>query len=93
MELSSFEVKSAPAGDLKAMISMCEQELKIRNAARRDELIQAVCDTMNLLHKEFPTVELRMGYQCSECAMDDDVDMMEYFCGGKKMNPKDFYIW
>ena len=93
MELSSFEVKSAPAGDLKAMISMCEQELKIRNAARRDELIQAVCDAMNSLHKEFPTVELRMGYQCSECSMDDDVDMMEYFCGGKKMNAKDFYIY
>ena len=93
MELSSFEIKSASAGDLKAMISICEQELKIRNAARRDELIQAVCDAMNQLHKEFPTIELRMGYQCSECSMDDEVDMMEYFCGGKKMNPKDFYIW
>lgn len=93
MELSNFEVKSASAGDLKAMISMCEQELKIRNAARRDELIQAVCNAMNSLHKEFPTVELRMGYQCSECTMDDDVDMMEYFCGGKKMNVKDFYIY
>ena len=93
MELSNFEVKNASAGDLKAMISMCEQELKIRNAARRDELIQAVCDAMNSLHKEFPTVELRMGYQCSECSMGDDVDMMEYFCGGKKMNAKDFYIY
>ena len=93
MELSSFEVKSAPVGDLKAMISMCEQELKIRDAARSDELIQAVCDAMNLLHKEFPTVELRMGCQCPECAMDDDVDMMEYFCGGKQMNSKDFYVW
>lgn len=93
MELSNFEVKSAPIGDLKAMISMCEQELKIRNAARRDELIQAICDAMNLLHKEFPAVELRMAYQCSECAIDDDVDMMRYFCGGRQMNPKDFYIW
>lgn len=93
MELSSFEIKSASAGDLKAMISICEQELKIRNAARRDELIQAVCDAMNLLHKEFPSVELRMGYQCPECTMDDDADMMEYFCGGKQMTPNDFYIW
>ena len=48
---------------------------------------------MNTLHKEFPMVELRMGYQCSECDVDDNVDMMEYFCGGKKMNPKDFYVW
>lgn len=93
MELSSFEVKSASAGDLRAMISMCEQELKIRNAARRDELIQAVCDAMNTLHNEFPAVELRMDFQCPECALDDDVDMIEYFCGGKKMNAKDFYIW
>lgn len=93
MALSNFEVKSASAEDLKAMISMCEQELKNRSVARRDELIQAVCNAMNTLHKEFPTVELRMGYQCSECAMDDDVDIMAYFCGGKKMNPKDFYVW
>lgn len=93
MELSKFEIKSASAGDLKAMISMCEQELKNRSAARRDELIQMVCDAMNTLHKEFPMVELRMGYQCSECDVDDNVDMMEYFCGGKKMNPKDFYVW
>lgn len=93
MELSNFEVKSASAGDLKAMISICEQELKIRNAARRDELIQAVCDAMNALHKEFPAVELRMAYQCSECSMDDDVDMLEYFCGGKKMSANDFYIY
>ena len=71
MELSSFEVKSASAGDLKAMISMCEQELKNRSAARRDELIQMICDAMNTLHKEFPMVELRMGYQCSECTMDE----------------------
>lgn len=79
--------------ELKGLMDCAERELKTRKVARRDELIQAVCDTMNLLHKEFPTVELRMGYQCPECAMDDDVDMMVYFCGGKQMNPKDFYVW
>lgn len=93
MELSSFEVKSASAGDLKAMISMCERELEIRNVARRDELIQAVCDAMNQLYKEFPMVGLRMEYKCSECAIEDYVDMMEYFCGGKQMSPNDFYTW
>lgn len=93
MELSKFEIKSASAGDLKAMISMCEQELKNRHAARRDELIQIVCNAMNTLHKEFPMVELRMGYQCSECDIDDNVDVMEYFCGIKKMSPNDFYIY
>lgn len=79
--------------ELKGIVECAERELKAREAARRDELIQAVCDTMNLLHKEFPTVELRMGYQGPECAMDDDVDIMTYFCGGKQMNPKDFYVW
>ena len=93
MELSSFEVKSASAGDLKAMISMCERELEIRNATRRDELILAVCNAMNLLHKEFPTVELRAGYQCPECSIDDDIDVMDYFCGGKMMSPNDFDAW
>ena len=92
MDLSSFEVKNASIGDLKAIVSMCEQELKIRNAARRDELIQKVCDAMNLLHKEFPAVELRVGYECPECLITDDIDMMDYFCGAKKMSPKDFYI-
>ena len=92
MELSSLEVKNISAEELKAIVSMCERELEIRNAARRDELIQKVCDAMNLLHKEFPTVELRVGYECPECLIADDIDMMDYFCGAKKMSPKDFYI-
>lgn len=93
MELSSFEVKNASAGDLRAMISMCEQELKIRNAARRDELIQTICDAMNTLHKEFPTVELLLGYQCSECDVNDEVDVIKYFCGSEQMRPNDFCTW
>ncbi len=93
MELSKFEIKGASAGDLKAMISMCEQELKIRSTIRRDELILSVCEAMNTLHEEFPMIELRVNYQCPECSLDDDVDAMEYFCGGKQMTPKDFYIF
>lgn len=92
MELSSLEVKNVSAEELKAIISMCERELEIRNAARRDELILAVCDAMNLLHKEFPAVELRVEYECPVCDIADDIDMMDYFCGAKKMSPKDFYI-
>ena len=93
MELSSIEVKNISAEERKAIISMCERELEIRKAARRDELILAVCNAMNLLHKEFPTVELRVGYQCPECAIDDDIDVMDYFCGGKMMSPNDFDAW
>ena len=93
MELSSLEVKNISAEELKAIISMCERELEVRKAARRDELILAVCNAMNLLHKEFPTVELRAGYQCPECAIDDDIDIMDYFCGGKMMSPNDFDAW
>ena len=79
--------------ELKDLMDCAERELKTRKVARRDELIQAVCDTMNLLHKEFPTVELRAGYQCPECAIDDDIDIMDYFCGGKMMSPNDFDAW
>ena len=55
--------------------------------------VRSIGGAMNLLHKEFPTVELRAGYQCPECSIDDDIDVMDYFCGGKMMSPNDFDAW
>lgn len=92
MKLSHFDVKDAPIGDLKAMISMCEQELKTRENARRDELIKTICDSMNQLHKEYPLVRLTAYYRCSECETDDDMDIIDYFCNGKQMSIKDFCL-
>lgn len=79
--------------ELKYLIANAERELKKRKDTRRNELIQTVCDAMNKLHKEFPAVELRVGYQCPECALDEDVDVIRYFCNDNQMNPKDFYIY
>lgn len=47
---------------------------------RCQELIQNVCDAMNALASEFPLVELRVNYRCPECDIDDDLDVMDYFC-------------
>ena len=87
------DIERMSTNEINAFVSECKIELEKRSSARRDELIQAVCDAMNTLHKEFPMVELRMDFQCPECALDDDFDVMEYFCGSKQMTPKDFYIW
>jgi hypothetical protein len=87
------DIERMSSDELNALVSECKIELEKRSNARRDELIQAVCDAMNTLHKEFPMVELRMDFQCPECALDDDFDVMEYFCGGNQMTSKDFYIY
>ena len=68
------DIERMSTNEINALVSECKTELEKRSSARRNELIQAVCDTMNLLHKEFPMVELRMGHQCPECALDDDFD-------------------
>ena len=87
------DIERMSSNEIHALVDKCKFELEKRSSARRNELIQAVCDTMNLLHKEFPMVELRIGYQCPECAMDDDIDMMEYFCRDRNMSPTDFSVW
>ena len=87
------DIERMSTNEINALVSECKTELEKRSSARRNELIQAVCDTMNLLHKEFPMVELRIGHQCPECTLDDDFDAMEYFCGGKSMGIEDFYVW
>ena len=87
------DVERMSDNELNALVSACQIEVNKRAKARRAELIQAVCDAMNALHKEFPGVELRIGYQCSECGVDDDIDLMDYFCGGgHQMASGDFYI-
>ena len=74
---------------LHAAVGMAMDERRDR---RRQELIQKVCDAMNALASEFPTTELRVRYQCLECAMDDDIDVMEYFCesGHQMITPAHF---
>ena len=87
------DIERMSDNEINALISACQIEAKKRSNARRAELIQAVCDAMNALHKEFPMVELPVGFHCSECGVEDDVDVIDYFCGGGHlMASDDFYI-
>ena len=79
--------------ELKSLSVAVAAELESRRSARRDELIQAVCDAMNLLYKEFPGIELNIPYSCSECNIEDEIDVMYALCSGRKMKPEDFGIW
>ena len=76
--------------ELKSLSEAVAAELESRRSARRDELIQTVCDAMNALYKEFPWTELNIGYHCPECGIEEDVDAMYALCSGRKMTPKDF---
>ena len=76
--------------ELKSLSEAVAAELESRRSARRDELIQTVCDAMNALYKEFPWTELNIGYHCPECGIEEDVDAMYALCSGRVMTPKDF---
>ena len=76
--------------ELKSLSEAIAAEMESRRNARRDELIQTVCDAMNALYKEFPWTELNIGYHCPECGIEEDVDAMYALCSGRKMTPKDF---
>ena len=76
--------------ELKSLSEAITAELESRRSARRDELIQTVCDAMNALYKEFPWTELNIPYHCAECGYEDDIDVMYALCSGRVMTPKDF---
>lgn len=76
--------------ELKSLSEAVAAELESRRSARRDELIQTVCDAMNALYKEFPWTELNIPYHCAECGYEDDIDVMYALCSGRVMTPKDF---
>ena len=79
--------------ELKDIVECAERELKIRKTARRDELIQTVCNAMNTLYQEYPDIELNIPYHCSECGIEDEIDAMYILCNGREMKPRDFYVW
>ena len=76
--------------ELKSLSEAVAAELESRRSARRDELIQTVCDAMNALYKEFPWTELNIPYHCAECGYEDDIDVMYALCSGRQITPKDF---
>lgn len=90
-EMDAIEVLNSDT--LKELKEKIEKELKNRENVRRDELIKNVCDAMNALYEEFSHVELRVETKCGYCEAEDEIDVIDYFCGGRKLTPKDFYAW
>lgn len=90
---SIHDIERLSSNEIKALISECKTELEKRSDARRNELIQAVCDTMNTLYREFPGIELNVPYSCPECGIEDEIDAMYVLCSGREMKPGDFGIW
>lgn len=87
------DIECLSSNELKALISECKTELEKRSDARRNELIQTVCDAMNTLCREFPGIELNIPYSCPECGIEDEVDAMYVLCCGREMKPGDFGIY
>lgn len=88
-----FNIKQMNDDELRTLAAAINSEIQERKVERREELIANACNAMNQLAKEFPLVELRMSFQCPECTLDEDFDVMEYFCHGKQMVPGDFTVY
>ena len=87
------DIERMSDNELNALISECKIEQEKRSNARRNELIQTVCDAMNTLYQEFPGIELNIPYSCSECGVEYEFDAMYILCKDRKMKPEDFGIW
>ena len=87
------EIKSMTTLDIQYLIAECNKVLEERKKCRRDDLIQAICDNMNALYKEFPNTELNIERRCSECGEEDDYDVLYHLCSGRTMKPSDFSTW
>ena len=85
-----FDLSKMSLKELQQLHSTISMAMDERRKERRQELIQAVCDAMNALHKEFPLVELNIGYHCPECGYEEEEDAMYVLCSGRVMTPADF---
>lgn len=89
-----FDLSKLSMVELNAIRNDVDKEISSRNDARRLELVKAACDALNALHAEFPLTELRVEFECPECCVNDDIDVIDRFCGGgRKIEPDDFSIW
>ena len=87
-----FDLSKMSFEELQQLHAATGMAMDERRDRRCQELIQNVCDAMNALASEFPAVELRVNYQCPECTMDDDLDVLDYFCemGHQLITPDHF---
>jgi CRISPR/Cas system-associated protein Cas5 (RAMP superfamily) len=87
------DIERMSTNELNALVSELKIELEKRSKARRNELIQAVCDAMNNLYQEFPNIELSICYTCPECGIEGEIDIMDVLCSGREMKSGDFGIY
>lgn len=90
-----FDLSKMSFEELQELHAATGRAMDERKSRRCQELIQNVCDAMNALASEFPLVELRVNYHCSECDIDDDIDVMDYFCesGRQQITPNHFQYY
>jgi hypothetical protein len=77
--------------ELDELFSKLSAEKERRKKNRCYELIEEVCKSVNALHKEFPYVELCVPFYCSDCAREEDFDVLDHFHGTLTCN--DFNYW
>ena len=77
----SENIKYVNDEDFEALFNRMNAEKERRKKNRRHELIEAVCESMNALHKEFPYIELCVPFYCSGCEHGDDFDVLGHFSG------------
>lgn len=87
------EIKSMATLDIQCLIAECNKVLEERKKCRRDDLIQAICDNMNALCREFPNTELNIERRCPDCGEEEDFDVMYHLCFSRPMKPSDFSTW
>ena len=85
-----FTLQTMSNDELNELSAAINKELETRRSMRWDTLVKNVCDAMNALHDEFPYSELNISYQCSECGVEDEIDVLYALCSGRKMKPEDF---
>lgn len=87
-----FDLSKMSFEELQELHAATGRAMDERKSRRCQELIQNVCDAMNALASEFPNVELCVNYHCLECGLDEDIDVMDYFCasGHQLITPNHF---
>lgn len=88
-----MEIKNMSMEELVAMKEAINNEIKSRDNARRDELIQIICDAMNELLEVAPSTELNVSLECDDCCREYNIDVLYELCHGRDMNPKDFSVY
>lgn len=79
-----FDLSKLTYEELETLYAATRMALDDRKYNRFKELAERVCEAVNALTEEFPSTELIMEYQCSDCFQLMEIDVLDYFCGGHR---------